>query len=682
MRATSIGLVAVVVACVVGCQSGEPVTSDGRSSSSAAASPTPAFREIEERYFVEFLRRNPVVATYLGGDAYRPDLADVAGNLRDYAPAALEKECRFYDAVLADLERLPSRPDVPPAERVDRRVIAAQCRFMLHQVRDRKYPLRSLDTYAIEAFRGVDWHTQGMTDLGGGHYGTEAEWRQVVRRVRALPAYLDTARANLTMGVQQGVVPDFRMIERDGFATCTSNAEYFRKTLPEMATRFLEGQPYARAIRDQLDTAGSQAAEASIAFRTALGAIYYEPGTAVPDDGTAPPRDKLVAAARGDHFAMSEAEYDWALRNNLGLTETAAQLFGYAEGAIHTTEDEMVKVAIEVNGKHNWGIEWGTPEKDRAGVRTVLKKLGEDAPKDDAELLAWYHDTCFRIVAYGREQALFDIPTEYKLDVVETPPVLRSSIDGAAYYPAPPFKKSGVGRFYLTPTGNDAAQLRANNRASVADTAAHEGFPGHDWDYQFSTLHRTSEGKVRWLTPGAVEDSSSMWEDSMRTEGWALYSEALVAEAKPGKPHGYYTPEERLYQLQGQLLRDVRVHVDTGIHTGRLTFDEAADYFAAHVDFFPDARANAATDPDAKASIETAERSMFRYSKWPTQAITYHLGKRAILELRAEVQKIQGATFDLRAFHERVLSSGTIPLAYVRDQILDWAKSKPGAGGN
>jgi uncharacterized protein (DUF885 family) len=660
----------VVVATIAGCHSDEAPRSAADSTSSLPQ------REIEERYFVEFLRRYPVVATYLGGDAYRPDLADLAGNLRDYSPAALEKECRFWDSVLADLERMPARSDVSPAEAVDGRVIAAQCRFMLHQIRDRRYHLRSLDSYAIEAFRGVDWQTQGMTDQGGGHYGTEAEWKQVVRRVRAIPAYLDVARANLAMGVQQGVLPDWRMIEADGFKTCTNNAEYFRKTLPEMATRYADGQPYARAIRDQLDTAGAQAAEAWIAFRTALGAIYYEPGTAVPDGGGAPPRDKLLAAVRGDHFAMGEAEYDWALRNNLGLSDTAAKLFDYADGEVRKTEEEMVRVAVEVNGKRNWGIEWGTPEKDRAGVRLVLSKLGEDSPKDDAELLSWYRDTCFRLVAYGREQTLFEIPAQYKLDVVETPPVLQSSIDGAAYYPAPPFKKSGVGRFYLTPTGNDAAQLRANNRASVADTAAHEGFPGHDWDYQFMTMHAAEIGKVRWLTPGAVEDSSSMWEDSMRTEGWALYSEALVAEPRTGKPHGFYTPEERLYQLQGQLLRDVRVRVDTGIHTGRLSFDEAADWFAAHVDFIPDARTKAATDPDAKASIETAERAMFRYSKWPTQAITYHLGKRAILDLRGEVQKIQGAAFDLRAFHERVLAAGSIPLAYVREQILDWARSK------
>ena len=71
-------------------------------------------------------------------------------------------------------------------------------------------------------------------------------------------------------------------------------------------------------------------------------------------------------------------------------------------------------------------------------------------------------------VAYARATGLFDVPTEYKLDVTVTPPPLRSGFDGAAYYPAPPFKRTGVGRFYVTPTGNDTVALRhEHNRAAM-----------------------------------------------------------------------------------------------------------------------------------------------------------------------------------------------------------------------
>src|SRR5262249_61638985 len=128
----------------------------------------------------------------------------------------------------------------------------------------------------------------------------------------------------------------------------------------------------------------------------------------------------------------------------------------------------------------------------------------------------------------------------------------------------------------------------ANNRSALADLSAHEGFPGHDWHYKVMTQYRDQISGVRWLTPGAVEDSSSMWEDSMAAEGWALYAEALVAEPQPNSPQGAYTPEERLYQLQGKLYRDLRVRVDTGIHTGRMSYDDAVDLFSQGVDFLPD----------------------------------------------------------------------------------------------
>ncbi|MEJ0007636.1 MAG: hypothetical protein WDM77_15040 [Steroidobacteraceae bacterium] len=77
------------------------------------------------------------------------------------------------------------------------------------------------------------------------------------------------------------------------------------------------------------------------------------------------------------------------------------------------------------------------------------------------------------------------MPAQYRLDVTVTPPPLRSAIESAAYYPAPIFTPDGVGRFYVTPTGDDPALLRElHNLDAQPDLAAHEGFPGHDWNYR------------------------------------------------------------------------------------------------------------------------------------------------------------------------------------------------------
>ena len=76
-----------------------------------------------------------------------------------------------------------------------------------------------------------------------------------------------------------------------------------------------------------------------------------------------------------------------------------------------------------------------------------------------------------------------------------------------------------------------------------------------------------------------------MWEDSMSAEGWGLYAESLMAEPEPGAPSGFYTPEERLYQLQGELYRDLRVRIDTGVLRAGAANPEALAQADRIVDF-------------------------------------------------------------------------------------------------
>jgi len=634
--------------------------------------PAASFKEVEHRYFVEFLKRNPVAATYLGGDAYAPELAATAGALRDYSATALGEEQRFYTGILSQLEAIPAG-SLTTDESVDAVVMKAQIKFMLRQTAARNHQRRCLPTYMTEPFRGIDWQIQGMSDQGHGRYGTQQEWRRVVERVSRVPAYLKIAETNLRVGITADDVPDPRMLKQDGLKTSAANAEYFEKTLPDLARRYTEGSPWAADLLTDLSSTGAAAARGERDFSRFILEVFFEPGGENP---------KLKKEYRRDRFAFGEEEYNWALANNLRQDRTASDLYMMSAGVVAETQHLLMEVARRVAGEKGWSLEWGGPQQNRSSTRQVLSRLGEEHPSSDSQMIDWYRKRAFELVEYGRRHGLFDIPKQYNLEVTPTPPVLQQSIDGAAYYPAPPFKKSGVGRFYVSPTGDDEAHLRENNKASMADLCAHEGFPGHDWHYQFLRSRIGRIGKVRWLTPGAVEDSSSMWVDSMMTEGWGLYSEQLIAEPRPGAPDGAYTPAERIYQLQGQLLRDARVRIDTGIHTGRMSFDEAVDYYTENVDFLPGACARSLTDPEARASCETASRALLRYSKWPTQAITYFLGKQSILDLRLDVEKIQGSRFDLKAFHEKVLETGTIPLAYVREHILAWARSAQDKGGS
>ena len=629
----------------------------------AAPPPDPEqqFSALERRYVIFVLERYPVVSTYLGGSEFDPALADNDGKLRDYSADSLKDE----DAHLGEFRERFSALDpntLSPRRRIDRNVALAEIEFLLHQHQVLRHQERALDSYVDEPFRGVDWQIQGMTSTGSATYGTESEWQAVIARTRAIPVYLATARRQLAAGVAARNTPDWRMLRDHGLLAPVADAEYFSKTLPQIA-----GTDIASAHKDallaDLQKAGDEAAAAYQQLRTFVADTFFDN----PDGKDAA---ALKADYRADRYAFGRAEYDWALHNNLRLDKTAGELFNEAQPIIVESREQMIALARDVARAHKWQ----TPVDGPGVVRSVFEQLSHDAPKNDDEMVAGYRKTGERLVAYARATGLFDVPTEYQLDVTVTPPPLRSGFDGAAYYPAPPFKKTGVGRFYVTPTGNDPAVLRhEHNRAAMPDLAAHEGFPGHDWHYKVMTQYRDDISPLRWLTPGAVEDSSSMWQDSMAAEGWALYSEGLLSEPQATAPHGFYSPEERLYQLRGKLYRDLRVRIDTGIHTGLMQFEEAVTLFSETVDFLPGSCTDAKLlkNQDKRASCDSARRAVTRYSRWPTQAITYRLGKDQIIALRKRVQEKLGERFSAKQFHLEFMKQGTIPATYFADELLN-----------
>lgn len=609
------------------------------------------FEALRDRFFVRHLLFNPVTSTYLGADGYSPVLQSTNGALKDYSEPSLARELAFYRETHQELQAI-QRDSLPLHLQVDYRVVDAQLTFLIRLIGERKYHQRAVDTYTTEPFRGIDWQLQQMQELGNGLRGTEDEWQQVVSRVEGIRAYLQHAQANLAAGKQAGNMPDWRMVQRNGIDSSVANVEYFRQTLPEIAAGHVGNRPFGQTMLPQLKQAGDRAAAAWEAFAAFLQSTF-ETGLKPCATGTGNGGTALQRCP--DRFAAGTTEYEWRVRHVFGDTRSAAQLYDYGGEQVAFYSAKINEVVAAIAKDAGLGA---------ATTRDVVAHLAKDSPANDEQLFAWYRETAARAVAYGREHRMFDVPADYKLDIIPTPPVLTNSID-AAYYMAPPFKKSGVGRFYLTATGNDPAKLRLKLRASIADTAIHEGFPGHDWHFKYMTQHADQISNVRWLTPGAVEDSSSMWSDSLAAEGWGLYAEELMAEPVAGRPYGFYSAPEFLYQLQGQMTRAVRVRVDVGIHTGRMTFDEARDYFVEHAEFYPGACG--LTDPDAQAACDSAERAIYRYSKWPTQAIAYNLGKNAIIALREETKKKMGTAYSPRAFHERFMRMGTVPVSFFRD---------------
>ena len=631
-------------------KSAEPASASSIRPASVATSDE-AFRALERRYTIEFLRRNPTVNTYLGGAGLDPSLAEADGRLRDHSKRALHNEDQWLASIEKEFEASSQVPS--PALQIDRAVALAQIRFLLHQHQVRRYQERSVDSYVDEPFRAVDFSLQGMTPTGPKSTGTPDEWRHLAARLRNVAPYLKTAQDNLDLGIASGKTADARLLTRNGLVAADANATYFDRQLPAIAASQIAGKERDQLLSDVRDA--SRAASAAYRdFLQYLARTFFDD----PNKG----EKGIKSQFAGDKYALGETEYNWALTNNLRLNTTAARLYDESWPIVSSTREKIVKLAREIGERRALNL----PKDDDAAVRAVFAHLSRDTIRSNDAVMKGYREACFRLIDGARRAGLFEVPTDYRLDIVETPEPLRVSI-GAAYYPAPPFKKTGTGRFYITPMSNGS---KGTSVHELAPLCAHEAFPGHDWDYKVVARYQDEVGLVRWLTPGAVEDSSSMWMDSLASEGWGLYAESLVAEPSGDSPHGLLTPEEHLYVLRAGYYRDLRVRVDTGMHIGRLSYDDVVDLLSSVPDFLPGSCRDpkALANPEKRTSCGRAEYGALRYSRSPTQAITYRLGKDAILAMRQEFAPKERA--DLQRFHLAFMRQGFIPPAYFHDELL------------
>ena len=120
------------------------------------------------------------------------------------------------------------------------------------------------------------------------------------------------------------------------------------------------------------------------------------------------------------------------------METSAAALYDGAWQVVEGTRKEMMELARRIGEKRGMRL----PVDGAEAVRAVFDELSKDYPKTDDEMVAWYRETCFRVVDYGRKTGVFDVPSDYKLDVTITPPPLLDR-DGAAY--TAPVQESGAG---------------------------------------------------------------------------------------------------------------------------------------------------------------------------------------------------------------------------------------------
>ena len=214
---------------------------------------------------------------------------------------------------------------------------------------------------------------------------------------------------------------------------------------------------------------------------------------------------------------------------------------------------------------------------------------------------------------------------------IEPYPAYREVSGAPGEYNPPSEDGTRAGLFYI-----NASQPAKTTRADIESTAFHETIPGHHLQIAIAVERKDIHPLGRYLISSGY------------SEGWGLYAEELADEMKL-----FSGDLDRLGMYSSQNWRAARLVVDSGLHAFGWTRQQAIDYMLAHT----------------PQSAESAASEVDRYIIMPGQATAYMLGKLEISAAREEMRKAAGNAFDIKAFHDRVLEDGGIPLTFLREKI-------------
>ncbi|MEY2478073.1 MAG: hypothetical protein QOG87_3388 [Actinomycetota bacterium] len=414
--------------------------------------------------------------------------------------------------------------------------------------------------------------------------------RSAATRLRGVPQVLGDARANLDAARAN------RLIVERAVGQCRAAVGYARSMVPT--------EVHDPALRADLAAAGEIAAAA---FETFL-----------------PFLEELAAAAAGP-YAIGEERYSGLLRHKELLGYGAVEMRERGRAAWAALDIEMAELAEQVDGSRDW--------------RAVMERVNTEHPRTPEEMRAQYEDWTERARQFLVDRKLVTLPEGERCLVEPSPPFQRPVLAVASYNAPPAFKPSLVGHFFVPyppeGTSQDEVQQRLadNSTQGVPTTAVHEAYPGHHWHLTWMQQNpRPLRQAVR--TP-------------YFTEGWALYAERMMRE------QGFFTdPRQELCHLDARIFRAARIVVDTSLHIGDMTVDEAVDFMSTKATL---------TEPTARAEVG-------RYCAWPTQASSYLTGS-------LEIERIRERFFaegrgDLRTFHDAIAGSGGLPIALAERAVL------------
>jgi uncharacterized protein (DUF885 family) len=417
-----------------------------------------------------------------------------------------------------------------------------------------------------------------------------------IARLRAVPAVLAAAKQNLDAELASSIVV------RRGSDQVRAAIRYARDLVPAEVT-----DP---GLRSQLAEAGEIAA-----------AAFEDLGRHL---------DVLARRANGT-YAIGEARYSALLRERELLSYGAEEMRERGRHAWANLDAEMTDVAVDIS----------LASAREGGWRDVVERLNADHAATPEALREEYEETTERARRFLVDRGLVTLPEGERCLVEPSPPFQRPILAVASYAVPPPFRPGRVGHFFVpfppdgTPPEEVQQRLATNSRASIPTVAVHEAYPGHHWHLTWMKDNPRPLRKVV-TTPYFIE-------------GWGLYAERVMRE------EGFFSaPGQELAHLDARIFRAARIVLDTGLHIGDLTFEEAVEFMRTRASL---------TEPTARAEVG-------RYCSWPTQASAYLTGSLEIERIRAGY--LAAGRGSLRDFHDTVAGSGGLPIA-----LAERAVSRP-----
>ncbi|GAA3433565.1 DUF885 domain-containing protein [Kutzneria kofuensis] len=334
-------------------------------------------------------------------------------------------------------------------------------------------------------------------------------------------------------------------------------------------------------------------------------------------------------AAYLEDFA-NRATGDWRMGEKLYSTLlTEAEMLGYGASELHT-RGQAAYAELDAEATALAGGDW----------RAAVRALQDDHAESMEELLATVADETERARQFLKDHDLVTFAEGEECRVVPSPSFLRPLYVVPFYMGPPAMTASRVGHHFVPYTPDDATpeqveqRLRTNGRSVLPSIAVHEAYPGHHWH-------------LSWLA-GNPRPVRKVVRTSYFIEGWALYTERMMRQ------QGYFTTVgQELAHLDFRLFRAARIIVDTELHCGDMTVEQAEEFMTTKYTL----------------TAGTAKGEVDRYCAWPTQAPSYLTGAMEIEAIRDEF--VARGLGSLKSFHDRIAGSGMLPLGLARRVVLE-----------